>query len=490
MDSFETAFHTPQIHILSSDQIQILFQATLTCLRRTGVTVHNSEARELLGNAGAEVDGHLVRIPPKVIEKAVESAPPSFKLFGKHREYDMSIEPGLVRYGPGPTCTYFIDPDTGERRRTKRSDPAITARVCDALANIDFVMSLGLIDDVTPSLACVHEFAQMITNTRKPVLAWAFRTDHLKSIYEIATAVSEGKEKYQSQPNFGFFSTWQAPLIHTDDDVANCLWAVEHGIPIIYLGGGAAGLTGPITGAGLMVTNLACMLSGLAIFQLKKPGAPVCLGALPTPMDLRTARISYGGPEMSLYSAAVSEVAQFLKVPFMGTAGASESKLMDLQAAIESTFQVILAQMSKTNMVHDVGFLDCADIGSLEMLVMTDEIIALAKRVARGIEISDATLMLDLINEVGPGGSFIADPETARRCREEILTSEFMDRNPWDIWHENGAESMLARVKNRLSQILSRPVSVNITDVVSQRIEEIITRAEERERLFLSRNTA
>ena len=57
------------------------------------------------------------------------------------------------------------------------------------------------------------------------------------------------------------FSTWQAPLTHTDDDLGNCLWAVERNIPIIYIGGGVAGLTAPITGAGLLVSNLACMLN-------------------------------------------------------------------------------------------------------------------------------------------------------------------------------------------------------------------------------------
>jgi len=351
-------------------------------------------------------------------------------------------------------------------------------------------MSLGLIDNVTSSLASVYEFEQMITHTGKPVLGWAFKKEHLEDIYKIATAVSGSEETFQQQPNFGFFSTWQAPLTHTDEDIANCLWAVGKNIPLIYLGGGVAGLSAPVTGAGLLVSNLACMLSGLAIFQLKKPGAPVCLGAIPTPMDLRTARVAYGGPETSLYSAAISEMMHFFGVPFMGTAGASESKGMDLQAAIESTFQVVLSQLSQANMVHDVGFLDCADIGSLEMLVMTDEIISQAKRIARGITVTDETLMLDLIDDVGSDGSFIATPETARLCREEIFTSDLVDRNPWIAWQENGAETMLDRIQKKLLGILSSPSSTTLSREVLDRISEVIQTAEKREGAFVLKRTA
>jgi len=481
MDVLKAAFHSPSFRVLSQEQIKQIYQATLVCLQQTGVEVNNPEAMALLAKAGADVDGNRVRIPAHIIENAVAQAPSSFMIYGQEPQWDMAVEPDKVHFGPGPTCTYYVDPNSGERRKTQRQDPATTAHVCDFLDHIDYIMSLGLIDDVTASLAPVHEFAQMITHTRKPVFAWAFERDHLEAICQIAETVAGGPKAFRQRPNFAFFSTWQAPLIHTDKDLANCFLAVEKDIPVIYLGGGVAGLSGPITGAGLIVTNLACMLSGLAILQLKKAGIPVCLGALPTPMDLRTARLAYGGPELSLYSAAISEVTHFLGIPYMGTAGASDSKIVDQQAAIESTLQVVLSQMSKANLVHDVGFLDCADIGSLEMLVMTNEIICLARRIAKGIEVNPETLMLDLIDEVGPGGNFIMSPQTASRCRQEILMPELMDRNACHIWEENGAVTMLERVRNKLSEILSKPNSVQLPAEVHARISRIIESAENRD---------
>ncbi len=481
MDASYHADHTPQLQILSDAQIDRIYQATLECLQRTGVEIRNATARKLLKKAGAKVDGTRTRIPAHIIEDTLATVPDSFKIWGRDQEHFIQIEPGSRLFGPGPTCTHFIDPQTGERRKTRRQDPAYTARVCQALENIDYVMSLGLIDDVTPALAPVYEFAEMITHTLKPVLAWAFDLNHLKDIYRIALTLTGTEAKFRQRPIFGFFSTYQAPLIQTDRDLANCMWATARGIPVIYLGGGIAGVTGPVTGAGLLVIQLSNALCGLAILQLNQPGANVCIGGVPLPMDLQTARPAYGGPEMSLYSAACSEILRSLGVPYMGTAGASESKQVDQQAAIESTMQVIFSSLSGAAMVHDVGFIDCADTGSLEMLVMNDEIIAMTKRIMRGLEVNDETMMLNLIDEVGPGGEFASTVETARRCRQEIFNSKLMDREPWTAWEQNGAASMLDRVRERLEQILTNSQPLPVPKKIAEKIESILAKAEKRE---------
>jgi trimethylamine--corrinoid protein Co-methyltransferase len=481
MDANYQARQTPQFRVLSDGQIEKLYQATLECLQRTGVEVRNAEARELLTKAGARVDGVRARIPPHIIQDAVAANPRSFTLWGRDGRHQMQLVPDRVHFGPGPTCTYFVDPETGERRKTQRGDPGLTALVCDALDNVDYVMSLGLIDDVTPALAPVYEFAEMIANTGKPVLPWAYSVENVSDIYRVAVAVAGSEEALRQRPFFALFSTFHSPLVQTDEDLANVLWAAAHDVPIIYLGGGTAGSSAPVTGAGAIVIALAGALSGLAIIHLKKRGTPVCIGGVPQAMDLRTARPAYGSPEMSLYSAAMSDVARYLGLPFMGTAGASEAKALDLQAAIESTVQVVLSALSGATLVHDVGFLDCADVGSLEMLVMTDEIIAMTRRVMRGIEISDDTLMLDLIDQVGPGGEFMSARETARRCRTEIWNPTLMDRNAWVNWEAAGAQTMQDRIKTRLREILSAHKPAPLPAGAAEEIEAILEAAEARE---------
>jgi len=491
-----SGLQTPQFRVLNNDQIEKVYHATLECLERTGVEVLNEEARDLLSQAGARLDDARVHVPPHVIQDAVAAAPESFTLWGRpvgdarqqadrYKVEVCSLPLGQpivdsTSFGPGPTCTYFIDPETGERRRSRLGDPGLAAFVCDALDNLDYVMGLALIDDVTPELSPVYEFADMVTNTAKPILPWAYSPDNVSDIYRIALAVAGDEQRLKDRPFLALFSTFQSPLQHTRDDLANVLLAVERDLPVVYLGGGSAGSTAPITGAGTLVITLAGMLSGLAILQLKREGAPVCVGSAPQPMDLRTARPSYGGPEMSLYCAAVSDVCRYLGLPFMGTAGASESKTVDEQAAIESAVQVLLSALSGCALIHDVGFLDCADIGSLEMLVMNDEIIALTRRIMKGIEISDDTLMLDLIDEVGPGGHFLAERETAERCREEIWTPSLMDRESWEMWVAAGAETMTDRIQRRLRKILSTHTAPPLPEGTQQQITAVLETAEAR----------
>jgi trimethylamine--corrinoid protein Co-methyltransferase len=105
------------------------------------------------------------------------------------------------------------------------------------------------------------------------------------------------RESLGQRPNFALFSTFQTPLVHTNEDLDNAMWAADHDLPIVYLGGGTTGSSAPVTGAGALVVALAGMLSGLAIVQLKKRGAAVCVGGVPQAMDPRTVRPSHGSPD-------------------------------------------------------------------------------------------------------------------------------------------------------------------------------------------------
>jgi trimethylamine--corrinoid protein Co-methyltransferase len=143
--------------------------------------------------------------------------------------------------------------------------------------------------------------------------------------------------------------------------------------------------------------------------------------------------------------------------------------------------QVVFSGLSGATLVHDVGFLDCANIGSLEMLVMNDEIIAMTRRIMRGIEVSDDTLMLDLIDQIGPGGEFMSTKETARRCRAEIWDPTLMDRRPWVNWEAAGALTMYDRTQGRLREILATHKPPPLPDGAAEKIKAVLQAAEARE---------
>lgn len=473
---------TPQFRVLSERQCKELYLASLDCLRRVGVLVNHPEARQLLAAAGASLEENRVFIPAHIIQDALVAAPPSFTLWGRDGAHQIQVANERVYFGPGPTCTYFVDPETGERRKARRGDAALTAQVVDALPNIDYAMSLSLFDDVQPMLSPVYEFAEMIAHTGKPIVAWANDPATLQDIYRIACAVVGGEEALQRRPIFAYFANYESPLRHGEKQLANLLWAAEHGVPVVYLGGPTVGLESPATGASGLVLHLAAALSGLAIIQLKRRGAPTVIGGLPSAMDLRTARPAYGSPEMILHVAAAADLARYLGLPFMGTAGATESKKLDAQAGAEVALQVLASALSGAGLVHDVGFLDCADIGALPLLVFVDEVISMVKRMMRGLEVNRETIMLDLIEKVGPGSHFLAEPESVALCRQEIWVPGLMDRNAYVIWEQKGGKSLEQRVSDKLQKILSTHRPPPLPSGAAEAIQTILAQAEERYR--------
>ena len=119
---------SPQFRVLSEEQCEQLFQAALECLQKVGMKVFNPEARELLAAEGAIIHGDLVNLPPALVRKALATVPASFSVGRRDGGSDMLVALDRVHFGPGPTCTYFVDPASGERRKALRGDAGLTAR--------------------------------------------------------------------------------------------------------------------------------------------------------------------------------------------------------------------------------------------------------------------------------------------------------------------------------------------------------------------------
>jgi trimethylamine---corrinoid protein Co-methyltransferase len=471
--------HNPQLRILNEQQCQALLEAAFECLERVGVEVKNSTAVDLLLSAGARPAGNAIyKIPAKIIQDALAVTPPGYSLWARDYEYKLDVRQGQVYFGPGPTCSNFMDPFTGEHRLARRGDAGMTARVCDALPNIDYVMGLSMFSDVPPGLSPVYEFAESIANTRKPIVAWAHNTQNVSAIYQMAVAVAGGEAEFRERPTFALFSTYKSPLQHTEEDIGNLLWAAQQGIPLVYLGGPTMGLESPCTGAGSLVLHLAAALSGVAIVQLLVPGTPMAIGGVPMAMDLRTVRPAYGSPEMSLHVAAATDLARYLNIPFMGTGGASESKLLDAQAGAEVAIQLLVSALSGATLVHDVGFLDCADIGSLSLLVLSDEVIGMVKRIQRGVPVNAETIMMDLIEQIGPGGYYIAEQPSASLCRKEFWIPKILDRDPYSIWSEKGGLSLEDRAREKVQRILNNHQPPPLPEGANEIISAVLLEAE------------
>jgi trimethylamine--corrinoid protein Co-methyltransferase len=193
-------------------------------------------------------------------------------------------------------------------------------------------------------------------------------------------------------------------------------------------------------------------------------------------MDMSSAQICYASPEFQLTKAAIAELGRWYGIPTWGYAGCSDAKVMDEQAASETTLSVLMAKLSGANLVHDVGYIESGLTTSFEMIVLTDELIAMTDHLMKGIQISDETLMLDEVDQVGPGGHFLDTQQTLGRFRD-FWYPGLLDRRRRPEWLKAGAPTMGQRLNARVKEIIKEHRPKPLEPEKKRKVQEILAKA-------------
>jgi trimethylamine--corrinoid protein Co-methyltransferase len=257
------------------------------------------------------------------------------------------------------------------------------------------------------------------------------------------------------------------------------LFAADHDIPFVYTPCPMAGGTAPTTLAGLLVQALTESLFGIVLSQLRKPGAQLIIGGLMSNMDMLTTVYCYGSPEMALLSAAYTQITKWLEVPEYETGGCSDAKLFDEQAAMEATINLATAALVGGNMIHDVGYIEQGLTSSPEMMVASDEIIDMVKHILRGIPVTDETMALDVIDEIGPGGHYREHDHTTR-FKTELWRPKLINRQSWENWELAGSKAYQQRVRERVIEILKADTEPLVDEAMYKELHRICELADAR----------
>jgi len=463
--------------VLAAGQKEKIHGAALQTLQDVGVEVKSKQALEMLKKAGALIEGSRARIPAALVEKALQTVPAGFALYDRLGRGRLLFEGREFNFGPGPSTTYTIDPYSGERRLPRKQDTRYAARIMDGLENIDFVMDFGTIQDVPSRFADLHLFQALLENTTKPVVHWGLNSGNCKTIIDMGTAVAGSLQELQKRPFLAFFSCSNSPLLHTEESLQKLIFVARNNLPFVYVAAPSAGGTAPVTLAGTLVITLAECLSGLVVHQLAREGAPFAMGGVTGVTDMRTMAMSYGCPEFGLMHAALSEMAHYYNLPLWSSAGCTDSKAVDEQAAVEASASIMLAALSGANMIHDVGYTEGGNCSNPAMLVMADEIIGYTKRLLRGVRIDEEALALEAIKRVGPTGQFITDPHTYANFKKEIWFPALMDRYPYSKWAQEGKMTLGQKAMARARQLIETHQPEPLEPGTARRIERIIAEA-------------
>jgi trimethylamine--corrinoid protein Co-methyltransferase len=475
IDSNEREFKSVQFARLSPDQARRIHWASLEILERFGAKLHHQEAIDLLRKGGADVsDGNQVRIPSGMVEKAFSTVPKRVLLYDRQGEPALPLEGRRCFYGPGSDCMNIIDHRTGERRKPELQDVVDGTIVCDALPDIDFVMSMVLPADVDQATADVHQMEAMLSHTTKPIIAVSYELRGLVAAVEMAEVVAGGPEALRRAPLITCYINVVSGMNHNAEALQKLLYLSGKGLPALYIPASTGGVTSPVTPAGAVALDNAGVLLGLVLSQLKREGAPyIMTGMQPSPMDMRTMVTPYADPQRGIFQA----LARLYNLPAFGWGGVSDSKGVDQQAAAEAALTLLAESLVGGNIIHDLGYLESGLTFSLAQLVICEELIGWIEAFLRGVEVSDKSLALDVIGQVGPEGHFLTQEHTRQHFRE-AWTPGLLDRHDYKTWKDRGSKTLGERAADRVEEILREHQPEPLPTRVRQALRSIVERAE------------
>jgi trimethylamine--corrinoid protein Co-methyltransferase len=468
----DTDFSAP-LNRFSQEKCGKIHAASLEILDRIGARLHLEEAIQLLVMAGAKVsDGNLVRIPSHLVEKSLETVPKKIVLSDRHENPVIHLGNHNCYYGPGSDCLNIIDHRNGQRRKPIVKDVVEGATLCDSLENIDFVMSMVLPSDVDQSIADRFQMEAMLNHTTKPIIFVTYDFGGCKDCVEMAEAVMGGAEALQKNPLIACYINVPTGLLHNEDSLRKLLFLAEKNIPSLYIPSSTEGVTSPITTAGAVALDYAGVLVGLVLSQLKREGAPIIIpGMSPGPLDMRTAVIPYCDPEQGI----MQSMAKFYGLPMFSLGGASESKAVDQQAAAEASLSLLFETLTGSDLIHDLGYLESGLTFSFSHLLTCVEIVDWIKAFINDVKVTEETLALDVITEVGPEGNYLKTEHTRKHYKERWYPNLF-ERDTYDSWHGKGGKTLCERAGEMASLILAEHKPDPLPFKIKERLQEIVHR--------------
>jgi trimethylamine--corrinoid protein Co-methyltransferase len=472
----DRAYGGVQYGRISPEQAQKIHNGSLEILARTGARLYHQEAIDLLQKAGASVsEGNRVRIPAGMVEKAFNTVPKRVTMYDRKGNRSMYLEDGRCYYGTGSDCLNIIDHRTGERRSPVLQDVSEGITVCDALPNIDFVMSMFLPSDVNEMVSDRCQMEVMLNKTTKPIVFVTNEFSGCADAVEMAEIVAGGAEALKHKPNAACYINVTTGLRHNQEALQKLLFLAEKGLPALYIPVSIGGVSGPITPVGSVALVNAGVLVGLVLSQLKREGAPfITSGMSGGALDMRTMVSPYSEPDQR---GIAHNLARHYGLPMFGMGGCSDSKVVDQQAAAEAALTMMAETLGGAQLIHDLGYMESGLCGSLAQLVICNEIGGWIETMMAPVEVNDETMAIDLIDEIGPDGQFLGTDHTLKYFRDRWFPEVFEHGN-YDQWKAAGGKSLGERAVDRVKKILAEHRPEPLPKEIAQQVRAVVQRAE------------
>jgi trimethylamine---corrinoid protein Co-methyltransferase len=438
----------PKLELLDAKLLERILQEAFELLEIIGTKVGSAEARDLLGNAGCLVDQEIVRIPKRVVQEALESAPREFCLYDRSGSPAVRYGEDAVHFDPGSSCLNILDAETQQPRPAVSADLIRMIQVTETIPQYAAQSTAIVCNDVPSEIGDWYRLFLVLLYSDKPIVTGAFSVATLEIMLELLAADAGSAGALKARPRAVFDVCPSPPLNWSEFAAENMLRLARAGVPAEIVSMPLAGATAPVTLAGAIVQHAAECLAGITIHQLAQPGALVVWGGAPAIFDMSCGNTPMGAIETAMLDLGCAQVGKALGLPTHAYLVASDAKRIDAQAGMESASSALLGALAGINMISGAGMLDFLACHSIEKLVIDAEAIASAQRLVAGIEPRTEKLALDMFAKTGLHGDFLQLKETRALFRQEQhFPSAIIDRG------DDNAPEILARASERVKEL-------------------------------------
>jgi len=433
-----------------------IHDAALHILKNVGVRFDDDEAIDIFKKAGLKSDGNIVHFTEKLIDQALASAPSKFVLSARNAEKSVIIGEEGFGLAPGYGAALIIDPE-GQQRQATISDYDDFCKLVQTsnVINVNgFLMVMP--SDIPSETAYLDMLYSNMLLCDKPFMGSPLSRSAASDCINLAGILWGGKDDLPDTPVSVSLITPLSPLQYTAEMAGSIIEFSGNNQACIFGILLMAGSSGPMSLAGMLVQQTAEILAGVTLTQLVRPGAPVIVGGTSAILDMRTGCLSMGAPEVARIAAATLQLAKFYNLPARSGCAVTDSCLPDAQAGIESALNLMVAIRNGSNFIlHAAGILDSYNAMSFEKFIIDEEIGSMALEYLKPVEITDKSIDLDLIKEVGIGGDYLSHPKTLEQCRSAFFMPNLVNRTGYAGWQENGGRRMDQKATDVLNDRLA-----------------------------------
>jgi len=445
-------------------------------LESVGLRVDLKRARDSFRQAGAHVDegARSVRIPEKLVRWAIDQAPGQFAVYGPDGDFRLEVGTDEVHFAGLGVLTHVLDRETGELRPATMQDQRNHLRLVDSLPNIAATPIGVWPADIPATTIHVEAILAWAQNCRKPFGMGAYGAMATEDMMQMMAIATGGKDELRSRPRFFGTCSAVSPLQMAQMQLEGMFLFAEYGQPIVVGPEAMSGATAPATLAGLLVQHNAEVLAHVTLAQIIAPGTPVAYGCASTIADMATGNIATGAVESGLIVAAAAQLARHYGLPCRALAGATDARTPDLQCMLERVATLVPAALAGVHFIVCAGTLDSITVLSEPLLVLDDELCGLILRLTRGIEVSEETIALDLIKEVGWQGHYLDQLHTAQHYRREHYLPRLLRRDSREVWEGKGSKTALDLARERVRELLAKHEPRQLDPAVKKEMQEYV----------------